>query len=75
MVRKKSFEESLKQLEEIVREMESGDLPLEQAFKKYESGIAHAQYCKKILNQTEEKITILTQGLDGSLKETSFEDQ
>lgn len=75
MVRKKSFEESLKQLEEIVREMESGDLPLEQAFKKYEAGIAHAQYCKKILNQTEEKITILTQGLDGSLKETSFEDQ
>ncbi|WP_022668571.1 exodeoxyribonuclease VII small subunit [Desulfospira joergensenii] len=75
MAKKKSFEESLKQLEEIVREMESGDLPLEQALKKYETGIAHAQYCKKILNQTEKKITVLTQGLDGSLEETPLEDQ
>ena len=75
MVKKRSFEESLKQLEDIVKEMESGDLSLEQAFKKYEAGIAHAQYCKKILNETEEKITILTQGLDGTVEETSFENQ
>ena len=75
MVKKKTFEDSLKQLEEIVREMESGDLPLEQALKKYEAGIAHAEYCKNILNQTEEKITALTLGKDNSLEETPFDDQ
>jgi len=61
---KKTFETALKQLEKIVREMESGDLTLEQAVKKYETGIAQTRYCMNILDKTEKKITQLTLGPD-----------
>jgi len=70
---KKTFETALKQLEEIVREMESGSLSLEQAVKKYETGIGHSKYCLEILDETEKKITQLTRNDDGSLKEEPFD--
>ncbi|MCP3943153.1 MAG: exodeoxyribonuclease VII small subunit [Desulfobacteraceae bacterium] len=72
---KKTFETALKQLEEIVREMESGDLSLEQAVKKYEAGINHSKYCLDILDQTEKKISQLVLGSDGSLKEEPFDNE
>ena len=74
MPKKKTFETALAQLETIVREMESGDLPLEQAVKKYETGINQAKFCMDILEATEKKITRLTQNLDNSLKEEPFEE-
>ncbi|MCF8091501.1 MAG: exodeoxyribonuclease VII small subunit [Desulfotignum sp.] len=67
-----TFEKALKQLEEIVREMESGDLPLEQALKKYETGIEKVKYCMEILDSTEKKITRLTRDIDGSVSEAPF---
>ena len=70
---KKTFELALKQLEEIVREMESQDLSLDQAVKKYETGIAHSKYCLDILDKTEKKITQLTLNSDGSLKSEPFD--
>ncbi len=70
---KKTFELALKQLEEIVREMESHDLSLEQAVQKYETGIAHSKYCLDILDKTEKKITQLTRNSDGSLKSEPFD--
>ncbi len=70
---KKTFETALKQLEEIVREMESGDLTLEQSVKKYETGIAQTRFCLDILDKTEKKITQLTQDSTGNIKETLFE--
>lgn len=70
---KKTFESTLKQLEEIVREMESGDLPLEQAVKKYEAGIEKARFCMDVLDSMEKKITVLNQDLDGSVKEELFD--
>jgi exodeoxyribonuclease VII small subunit len=70
---KTTFETALKQLETIVKEMESGDLPLEQALKKYETGIAKVRYCMEILESTEKKITQLTRNLDGSVSESNFE--
>lgn len=72
---KKTFEAALKQLEEIVREMESGDLSLEQAVKRYEAGITHSKYCLDILDQTEKKITQLTIGTEGSMKEEAFDNE
>ena len=72
---KKTFEAALKQLEDIVRQMESGDLSLEQAVKKYEAGITYSKYCMDILEQTEKKITQLTRGNDGSIKEESFDNE
>ena len=70
---KMTFEAALKQLESIVKEMESGDLPLEQALKKYETGIEKVRYCMAILDTTEKKITQLTRDLDGSISETPFD--
>ena len=72
---KKTFESSLKQLEEIVREMESQELTLDQAVKKYEAGIAHSKFCLDILDKTEKKITQITRNSDGSLKSEPFENE
>jgi len=72
---KKTFETALHQLEEIVREMESRDLTLEQAVKKYETGIAHSKFCLEILDKTEKKITLLTRENGGSLKEEPFDNE
>jgi exodeoxyribonuclease VII small subunit len=58
---KKSFEQSLKQLEQIVSELESGELPLEQAIRKFEEGIELSKFCAQKLEETERKITLLMQ--------------
>ncbi len=73
MAKKKTFETELQTLEQIVRELESGNLSLEESMKQYEAGIACAAFCKKILDQTEQKVAKLTRGLDESLEETPFE--
>ncbi len=70
---KKTFETALKQLETIVREMESGELSLEQAVKKYEMGISQSKYCLEILDKTEKKISQLTLNGDGTPKTEPFE--
>jgi exodeoxyribonuclease VII small subunit len=75
MTKKKSFETALKELEEIVRQMESGDLSLEDAVKKYESGMKQSKYCLDLLDKTEKKISLLTKDREGNLKEEPFEDE
>jgi len=75
MVKKKTFETSLKELEEIVRQMESGDLSLEDAVKKYESGMKQSKYCLDLLDKTEKKISLITKNNDGSVKQVPFEDE
>ena len=69
---KKTFEQSLKQLELIVQEMESGDLPLEKALKKFEEGIQLSKLCSQTLDETEQKISILLKGPDGGTIEKPF---
>jgi exodeoxyribonuclease VII small subunit len=65
---KKSFEQSLKQLEQIVSEMESGELPLEQAIHRFEEGIELSKFCAQKLEETERKITLLMQAGGGSVE-------
>ncbi|MDO8943257.1 MAG: exodeoxyribonuclease VII small subunit [Desulfobacterales bacterium] len=69
---KKSFEQSLKQLEQIVHEMESGELPLEQAIRKFEEGIELSKFCAQKLDETERKITLLMQASPGAVVEKPF---
>ncbi|MFH2058038.1 MAG: exodeoxyribonuclease VII small subunit [Pseudomonadota bacterium] len=73
MAKKKSFEQALKELEEIVKEMESGDLPLEEAVKKYELGIKESQYCLDLLDKTEKKIILLTRDSENNIKQEPFD--
>ena len=75
MVKKKTFETALKELEEIVRQMESGDLCLEDAVKKYESGMQQSKYCLDLLDKTEKRISLITKDNDGGVKELPFEDE
>jgi exodeoxyribonuclease VII small subunit len=63
---KKTFEQAMKALEQIVQELESGELPLEAAIKKFEEGIELSTYCSRKLEETERKITLLLQ--DGSVE-------
>ncbi|MCP4673351.1 MAG: exodeoxyribonuclease VII small subunit [Desulfobacula sp.] len=69
---KKTFETSLKELEEIVKQMESNDLDLEDAVKKYEKGIKESKYCLNILDKTEKKISLLSVDNSGNLQEKPF---
>ena len=69
---KKSFEQSLRQLEKIVQELESGDLPLEKAIKKFEEGIQLSKFCSQKLDETEERINLLMQDDSGEVTEVPF---
>ena len=54
--KKQTFEEQLKQLEEIVELLDSGEAPLEEMLKKYEEGMAIAKNCRKFLDEAEQKV-------------------
>ncbi len=68
---KQTFEEAMKQLEQIVQELESGDLPLEKAILKYEEGVCLSRFCSEKLDETEKRITIL-QNQEGNVLEKPF---
>ncbi len=65
------FEECLQRLEVIVKEMEKGDLPLEQSLKLFEEGVALSASCRKELEEAENRIEILLKD-DGSLRAEAF---
>lgn len=70
---KKTFEESLKQLEQIVEDLESGDLPLEKALAKFEEGVKLSKSCTSKLDEIERKITILLKDQTGEIDEKPFD--
>ncbi len=67
------FEKALEDLEKIVEAMESGELTLDQALKKYEEGVGLVRACQSKLTEAEKKIEVLTKTLDGSLKKEAFD--
>ncbi|RJP77846.1 MAG: exodeoxyribonuclease VII small subunit [Desulfobacteraceae bacterium] len=69
---KKTFEQSLKQLEQIVDELESGDLPLEKALTKFEEGVKLSRSCTSTLDEIERKISILLKNPSGERDEKPF---
>ncbi|RZB31951.1 MAG: exodeoxyribonuclease VII small subunit [Desulfobacteraceae bacterium Eth-SRB1] len=70
---KLNFEKSMKQLEEIVQELESGDLSLEKAIKKFEDGVRLSKLCSKQLDETEKKVTMLLRDQKGKISVNSFD--
>ncbi len=68
---KKTFEEQMEALENIVNELEKGDLNLDESVTKFEEGMKLSKDCNKILEQAEKKITILLQE-DGNVTEEEF---
>jgi len=61
----KTFESSLNQLETIVKQLEQGDLPLEESLKLFEKGISLSRECRERLNEAERRIEILMKDTDG----------
>ena len=51
-----SFEEALSQLEEVVKELESGQLSLDESLSQFEKGIALSRLCNKKLVETQQKV-------------------
>jgi len=61
----KSFEASLEALEEIVHQLEGGDLPLEKSLELFEDGIRLSRQCQERLNQAERRIEVLLRDNQG----------
>ena len=61
----KDFETSLKKLEEIVKELEEGELTLEQSLERYEKGIRLARFCNTKLEEAEKRIEMLQKDEQG----------
>lgn len=68
----KSFEASLEALEQIVRELEDGDLPLEKSLELFEKGIRLSRECQERLGQAERRIEVLLRDNQGRPMVTSF---
>ncbi len=60
-----NFEASLTSLEKIVRELERGDLPLEQSLELFEQGVRLSRECQERLNQAERRIEVLMRDAKG----------
>jgi len=71
---KKTIEQAMKQLEQIVQDLESGEMPLEKAIKTFEEGVQLSKFCSQKLDETEKRITILMQNSDGKIAEVPFPD-
>ena len=68
------FEKSMTELEAVVARLEQGDVPLEDALKAFERGIALTRACQQALTQAEHKVELLVSRADGSSEAVPFDD-
>jgi exodeoxyribonuclease VII small subunit len=68
-----NLEKSLADLETLVEELESGDLPLDKAMKKFEEGIKLTRGCQAALKDAEQKVEILLKSAGGEESMESFD--
>ena len=71
--KEQGFEAALKRLEGIVRQLEDGDLPLEESLRLFEEGVALTRQCAARLDEAQRKIEILTRGEGGVLETRPFD--
>lgn len=69
----KSFETSLEALEQIVQDLEAGDLPLEKSLELFEQGIRLSRECQERLSQAERRIEVLLRDNQGRVTVSEFE--
>lgn len=69
----KSFEVSLAALEKIVRELERGDLPLEESLRLFENGVKLSRECQERLTQAERRIEVLLRDAEGRPVVSAFD--
>lgn len=61
-----TFEENMQRLEQIVRAMEQGDVPLEESLKLFQEGTKLVEQCNQLLNDAELQVKKITAAADGS---------
>lgn len=71
-MKEENFEKSMENLENIVIELEKGNLNLDESVKKFEEGMKTAKKCNSMLEEAEKKITILLEQ-NGEIKEEDFD--
>ena len=68
----KTFEESMSRLEQIVRAMERGDVPLEESLKLFQEGTELVRSCGKLLDDAQLQVKKIMTAADGSPVEEDF---
>lgn len=74
MAEKKTFEQSISELEEIVSELENGDVTLDESLTLFEKGIKLSKGCQKMLDEAEKKVSILMTDDNGEIQKEEFGD-
>ena len=69
----KKFEEAMKKLEEIVQDLESGGLSLEDSLKGFEEGMKLAKFCSEKLEEADQKVRLLIKESDGKYSTQPFD--
>ena len=64
----KTFDQSLTELETLVRRLDGGEMPLEEALAAFECGVGLVRQLHDILNQAEQRVEILTRDREGALR-------
>lgn len=67
-----TFENQMKRLEEIVRQMERGDVPLDISMQLFEEGTKLSMALSKILDSAEQKVSVMQENAQGEMIEESF---
>ena len=68
-----TYEKALKELEEILEDLENDNLSLNESLEKFKRGIALYNHCNEILNHAEGEIKILLKDEEGSFQEEDFD--
>jgi exodeoxyribonuclease VII small subunit len=71
----KSFEDALAELEQILADIEGGQVPLEQSLVMYERGQFLIQHCRSVLSKAEKQIEVLSKTESGELSATPMADE
>lgn len=73
--KKLNFEQSLTRLDEIVRHLEKGDLPLKDSLSLFEEGTSLIKNCETLLDEAEQQVVKLKKGEDRKPVELPFEEE
>jgi exodeoxyribonuclease VII small subunit len=73
MPEKRTFEQSMSELEAIVKRLEAGDMPLEESLKSFEKGIGLVRECESLLEEVKGKVEKLIRESGGAAKTVPFE--
>ena len=66
------FEEAIADLQQLVEQLESGDLSLEDSLAAFEKGVGLVRYCNQKLSEVEQKVELLIKDKEGQLQLKAF---